>query len=45
VAKARVRLDVPLVGDNDARCEREDVVAVVPLLALGFMPRAAYSPS
>ena len=36
-----VRLDVPLVGDDDAGCERQDVVAVVPLLALGLVAVAA----
>src|SRR5215469_16018472 len=27
---------VPLVADNDSRLERDDVVAVVPLVAFGF---------
>ena len=32
----RVRRLVALVGDDDARLERDDVVAVVPLRALGL---------
>ena len=37
----RVRVDVALVGDDDAGRDREDVVAVVPLLALGLVLVAA----
>ena len=32
----RVRRLVALVGDDDTRLERDDVVAVVPLVALGL---------
>ena len=37
VPEAFVRLDVAVVGDDDAWLEREDVVAVVPLLTLGLV--------
>ena len=36
-----VGVDVALVGDDDARGDGEDVVAVVPLLALGLALVAA----
>ena len=36
VARAVVRVDVPLVGHDDAGRDREHVVAVVPLLTLGL---------
>src|SRR5215212_5773506 len=41
VAQARVGVDIALVGDDDAGGDREHVVAVVPLLALGLVPVAA----
>jgi hypothetical protein len=41
VPEPGVRLGVPLVGDEHAGCERQDVVAVVPLLAFRFVPFAA----
>ena len=34
VAQQRVGVRVPVVGDDHARLQRDDVVAVVPLLAL-----------
>ena len=40
-AQPRVGVDVALVGDDDARRDGEDVVAVVPLLALGLVAVAA----
>ena len=41
LAELRVGVDVALVGDDDARADGEDVVAVVPLLALGLVLVAA----
>ena len=40
-AQPRVGVDVALVGDDDAGRDGEDVVAVVPLLALGLVAVAA----
>src|SRR5689334_9418062 len=40
LAHQRIRVLVALIGDDDAGFERHDVVAVVPLLALG-LPRVA----
>src|SRR5271166_6484559 len=37
VAEPGVRVDVALVGDDDAGREREHVVAVIPLLARGLV--------
>src|SRR4030095_8620798 len=43
LAQQRVRVDVAVVSDDDAGFQRDDIVAVVPLLALGLVdvaPRA-----
>ncbi|EGE57167.1 hypothetical protein RHECNPAF_470050 [Rhizobium etli CNPAF512] len=41
LAQKRIRVGVAVVGDDDAGLERDDIVAIVPLFALGLVGIAA----